>query len=375
VTNQNGWVFSEVEYRDSFAFCAAQRGAKKISVLNLNGSFLDCSSFERAVEFCQYDVAEVLSWTPTASFSILPSADSIEVFRQLRRAPNLALDPKDCGEWKARPDRELDGSKQKSLFDMTSKSKPDGYWPVYKGESFNIWNPDTGIYLAWADPDPVKKFIFNKRKNSRKNSRNAHSEFPESHHNAVETLACHSPRIAFRDIARSTDRRTMIPCLVPPEIFSAHKAPCLLWPCGDEKDQAYLLGVLSSIPLDWFARCFVEKNMSFYILNSLPIPRPNREDPLWKRIVSLSARLACADKRFWDWTKKAGEKPADLDGAQKEDMIHELDAVVAHLYGLSESQLAHIFETFHVGWDFSARLEGVRGHYREWKKKLKDGSA
>ena len=51
---------------------------------------------------------------------------------------------------------------------------------------------------------------------------------------------------------------------------------------------------------------------------------------------------------------------------KKEDMIHELDAVVAHLYGLSEAQLVHIFETFHEGWDYGDRLNGVLRHYHEW---------
>ena len=30
--------------------------------------------------------------------------------------------------------------------------------------------------------------------------------------------------------------------------------------------------------------------------------------------------------------------------------------MVAHLYGLSEPQLVHIFETFHEGWHYEARL-------------------
>ena len=44
-------------------------------------------------------------------------------------------------------------------------------------------------------------------------------------------------------------------------------------------------------------------------------------------------------------------------------MIDELDAVVAHLYGLNEHQL-HIFQTFHPGWDYGSRLDAVLHHYR-----------
>ena len=63
----------------------------------------------------------------------------------------------------------------------------------------------------------------------------------------------------------------------------------------------------------------------------------------------------------WMW----GPLAAD----EKEDMIHELDAVVSHLYGLNESQVVHIFETFHEGWDYEARLNGVRRHFRAWKNR------
>ena len=50
-------------------------------------------------------------------------------------------------------------------------------------------------------------------------------------------------------------------------------------------------------------------------------------------------------------------------------MIAELDAVVAHLYGLSESHLTHIFETFHEGWDYQPRLTAVLKHYKSWAGK------
>ena len=48
-------------------------------------------------------------------------------------------------------------------------------------------------------------------------------------------------------------------------------------------------------------------------------------------------------------------------------MIHELDAVAAHLYGLTEAQLVHVFETFHEGWDYQDRLDAVLRHFRNWR--------
>ena len=48
-------------------------------------------------------------------------------------------------------------------------------------------------------------------------------------------------------------------------------------------------------------------------------------------------------------------------------MIHELDAVVAHLYGLTEPQLRHIFETFHEGWEYQDPLEATLIHFNKWQ--------
>ena len=64
------------------------------------------------------------------------------------------------------------------------------------------------------------------------------------------------------------------------------------------------------------------------------------------------------------WAEAVGVECGPLAADEKEDMIHELDAVVAHLYGLSEPQLVHIFETFHEGWDYDDRLRSVLRHFK-----------
>jgi hypothetical protein len=106
----------------------------------------------------------------------------------------------------------------------------------------------------------------------------------------------------------------------------------LLWPRGDRGDEAFLLAILSSLPLDWYTRRFVETHVSYFVFNPLPIPRPARTDPRWVRVVELAGRLACPDERFAEWAKSVGTECGPLRDDVKLDMIHELDAVVAHLY-------------------------------------------
>src|SRR5262249_14992586 len=120
------------------------------------------------------------------------------------------------------------------------------------------------------------------------------------------SLPCREPRIAFRDITNRTNRRTVVAALVPPGVFLTHKAPFFLWPRGTKADEAFLLGVLASLPLDWYARRFVETNLTYFILNTLPVPRPPESSALRRRVVRLAGRLAAADGRFAAWAEAVG---------------------------------------------------------------------
>lgn len=90
--------------------------------------------------------------------------------------------------------------------------------------------------------------------------------------------------------------------------------------------------------------------------------------------MALAGRLAGLDDGYADWAQAVGVASGPLEATEKEDHIHELDAVVAHLYGLSARQLVHIFETFHEGWDYhpqwvrrACRLAfSQSGHQVQW---------
>ncbi|MPZ51776.1 MAG: hypothetical protein GEU79_03420 [Acidimicrobiia bacterium] len=264
--------------------------------------------------------------------------------------------------WSARPVRELDATNEKSEMILDPPST-DGLWPVYKGASFNLWQPDTGEYYAWADPDHITMYLFEKRQRQASYARSAFSEMSPEWIADQSTLPCLQPRVAFRDVARATDSRTVIACLVPPQVVINHKAPYQLFSHGTARDEAYVLGVLSSIPLDWYARRVVENGLSFHILNAFPIPSPPKDDPRRRRVIEIAGALGAVDERYDGWVSEAGAPRRSLSDDERTELIAELDAVVAQLYGLHESDVAHIFETFHEGWDYQDRLERVLAHF------------
>jgi hypothetical protein len=367
--NNRQWVFDEVHPQYTISLTEITRGRPDGETIALRGPFADLKAFEagHTSAGARFSAAEVLAWNDTASLPLLPTEESIEVFAQLRKAPRLDLN--DGKSWRARPDAELHATAQKPLMDFSDKPRR-GYWPVFKGESFDIWDSDRGAehYYAWADPKPAQDWIHAKRLRAGRSSRDsAHGEFPPKFRQERRTLACFGSRIAFRDITNRTNQRTVIAALLPPKVFITNAAPYLLWPRGDQKDQAFLLGVLCSLPLDWYARRFVETHVNYFVFNPLPIPRPPRTDRRWSRAVALAGRLAAPDDRFADWAEALGTAHGPLDPGEKQDMICELDAVVARLYGLSVPQLTHIFETFHEGWEYEERLQTVLEHFGRWR--------
>jgi hypothetical protein len=182
----------------------------------------------------------------------------------------------------------------------------------------------------------------------------------------VDDLPLARARIAFRDIARPTDTRTTIVALLPPDVAVVHNAPYLLRRAGDEVDEAYVLGVMSSIPFDWYIRRVVELHMTFEILTPVPIPRPARSNRWHRRVVEVAGRLAAIDGRFARWASAVDVPVGSVGPSDSPSLEAELDAVVAHLYGLSRPMVEHMYQTFHRGWNYSERLARVLEHYDRW---------
>jgi len=370
--NNKRWFFEDVHPQYSIGLVALNKRIADRTPILLRGPYKSYERYRKGVvrEPLVFYGENVKQWSDTASLPLLPSDESAEVFIQLRKSPRL--DIKIENEWRVRPHRELDATNDKKYMDVESHDCPANFWPVYKGGSFDLWNPDTGIYYAWGNPEIILPLLLERRKRSSQNKKSVFSECSKKWILDSNTLSCLHPRIAFRDVTNRTNRRTVICSLIPPKVFVNHKAPYMVFPRGTKTDIIFLLGCLSSIPLDWYARRYVETSLTYFVLNPFPIPRPRpkNDNQLKKRILELVGRLACSDIRFAEWAATIGVKYNNLTEDLKEDMIHELDAVVSHLYGLNEKHLIHIFETFHEGWDYEKRLKATLKHFQDWRNRL-----
>jgi hypothetical protein len=357
--NNRGWAFDDLHQQFTLGLVSLRKGTRYAGTVHLAGPFASWPAYAAGRRSkATLDATELRTWSTGAAFPLLPRADSLPVFRKLRAAPRFDASRR---EWRFRPVREFDATLDKKHFHFGEAAAPSA-WPVYKGSSFNIWQPDTGEYYASAEPDHVLRVLQEKRRRQHRNRRSAFSELPGDVVAHPSSLPCLHPRIAFRDVARATDSRTVIVALVPPHVVLANKAPYLLRVTGGERDEALLLGVLSSIPLDWYARRCVELSLSVYLVNALPIPDASNSNPIRRRVEVIAGRLAAVDSRYADWAAAVGVPVGSVTDAEKPELLAELDACVAVLYGLDASDVRHIFETFHVGWDFHDRLARVLTH-------------
>lgn len=361
--NNNQWFFEDVHPQYTIGLVTVRKGDQHVGNVCLRGPFRSLADYHahNSLAAVVFPADEFKTWSAGASFPLIPSASAALVFRKIRSHPRL--DTPDKG-WTCRPTTEFHATNDKHYFDL-DPSDTDGLWPVYKGASFNLWEPDTGVYYAWADPDVVVPVLQAKRESSATRAKSPFGGFSREVIEDPSTLPCQAPRIAFRDIARATDTRTVIACLVYPQIVMTNKAPYLLLPGADERDEAYLLGVLSSIPLDWYARRVIEISVNFHLLNAFPVPRPARGDRHRLVVEQIAGRLAAVDDWYADWASAVGVKVGSVGEDERDDLIARLDAAVAHLYGLNEDDLKVIFETFHAGWDYSPRLAAVLAHYED----------
>ena len=223
--------------------------------------------------------------------------------------------------------------------------------PLWKGESFYQYDPH-GAAARWC---PESDAVWKKVRKPRPGGRSRVAKVvPLAERRRATLVELDRARVAFRDVSRGTDPRTVIACLVPPGLFLTNTAPYLAFVDGDETTQAVCLGVMNSLPFDWQARRFVEIHVNFFILEGLVVPRLGDEDS--DRVARCVARLSAVDDRFAGFARAAGVDVGPLGQAERQRLLVEIDARVARAWDLTPDDLAVMFDDF--------TTDAVSGGYR-----------
>lgn len=354
--NRRSWAFP-IHPQYTIALLAAQRTPpQRGATLRTTGPSASAEEFTAAREGEDVPIAidELARWTPAPAeertlepsweVPLLPSAGAARVFAKIRAGPRFDRWAQTHGGVFAAA--EFHETQNKSYFKHRSGT------PVWKGRSFDQYDPHGRDPAGHADWDEALAFMQRKRTSRRSSFQ---GKFPPAVLRDPSTHPVHKARLVFRDVSRATDSRTARAALVPPRIFLTNSAPYLVFPSGQSSEAAYVLGVVNSLPFDYQARRYVETHLNFFVLNLLCLPDPEATDV--DGIALRAARLSCMDERFPELAGEAGVECGPLTPEQRGHLRAEIDALVAHACGLDAEDLEVVFADF--------TLDAVALEYRE----------
>lgn len=171
--------------------------------------------------------------------------------------------------------------------------------------------------------------------------------------------------IAFRDIARSVDVRTMIAAAVPRAGFGNTAPLMFLDGLANSADAAHLLGNLGAIIFDFVTRQKAQStHLNWYIVEQLPVIPPDRyavtnfgqktaAEVVREAVLELTytAHDMAPFARDMGYVDAAGEvkAPFTWDEARRLRLRAKLDAVFFHLYGVTDrDDVRYIYSTFPI---------------------------
>lgn len=394
-------LFPDIDGRMKFALNVFERGGK---TEELKAVFMlrELKALERFDELAMTLPVEAIRNDPRDSYPIpeVREVEQQEAEQALSRHPMLQDDPwlvDTLGE-------EFHAGRQREFF-HTSKKK--GYLPLLQGTQFNLFGVHQGaLPEAWLDPGPrgaggflrpkqegrIFKAIADwldaqgKLKGGKEAAARAwlkaltgSEELPDE----WVRLDWDGYRLAWRDIARNDDKRTLICAILPAKVGVSHKAPFvrpfamsvspkgIAWSLQYEPTKLlFLSGMLSSFSADSIIRTRIAKtNFSSQQFKALPVP-------VWKetkeqvRIAELTARLTClpaTEERPWaDYTELAAavgltpERDGLVEDAPRREAIVELNALAAQQYGLGKESFAYLMNTLFMTPAHKAEHEAMR---------------
>ena len=208
-----------------------------------------------------------------------------------------------------------------------------GRLPLFEGKMIHQFSSTWGEPKYWIDETEGRKGVLGLRKED-----------------VGQVLDYQCYRLGFRDVAASTNERTMIATILPRGVFCPHTMSLENVENSNinSETRLFLIALFNSFILDSIIRQRVTSHVSFFFVYNLPIPRLTESDARFKKIVERAAALICVSAEFEDLKRELVAKGYELKADAPDVLRAELDALVAHLYNLTEAEFAHILKTFPI---------------------------
>jgi hypothetical protein len=281
---------------------------------------------------------------------------------KLHRFP--ALGEQIAGKWALKLQREFHMTDDAELYKTTpGKTRV----PLYTGKLIHQFDHHFGEASFWLEPKEARAALLPARQKALQRLAVEYGLECSVKPDELK-LDYQSHRLAFRDVARNTDERTMIATILPPDVFCPHTMSLevvfhdevtdgkflLNVPSLNSSERFYLLAVFNSFVADYQLRQKVTAHLSFFFVYNLPVPRLSVADAAFGPIVQRAAQLICTTPEFATLAKEVSTAlklpSAAVKGvtgaAERARLRAELDALIAQLYGLTEEEFTHILTTF-----------------------------
>ncbi len=159
--------------------------------------------------------------------------------------------------------------------------------------------------------------------------------------------------IGFKDITSATNSRTMIASVLP-RTAVGNKFPLLLT-SRPAREVACLLANLNSMAYDFACRQKIGNiTLNWYIVRQTPVLTPDiykqtiGGKPIVDWVSERVAELTYTAHDLDEWGEDLGFQttPYEWDSERRTELRAELDGLFFHLYGLTETEVEHIIDSF-----------------------------
>jgi hypothetical protein len=415
---ENRWptVFTAVDGRFKFILFCTEKDGKTES--------FRCAFMEHDPERLPIIDTGALKMQLEHIHKFSPDTLSIMEFKSQR---DIDIAAKIYGNWpllgEERPDswnielvREFDTSTDSYLFN----TKAFGC-ALYEGKVISAYDHKFTELNYWIDEEIVRKNELNTK--WKKLIKSWHKQ---------EIFEYEMYRGAFRRIAASTNERTLLSTIIPQKSTAPDTSIIIGRFAYDAKSKkpvqrikieetSCLISILNAFISDFVIRLKITTHLDMHFVYTMPVPRIKESNPLFWPLVARCARLICVDENyaglwrelfrdifrrldFWypsgtsqidaygpmheqDIRRRLAEEAANLtpewspacgvhgrksdrrDIDDRAQLRAEIDAYVAHLYGLTRDEFAYILDTFPV---LKRKEEQAFGEFMSKRKCLEE---
>jgi len=350
------------------------------------------------VRFMRHEVAELANFpAPDDIYLDVPlirklSPDSLSIM-EFKQPIDIAIAQKMLqfpllgetieGKWNLKLTAEFHMTNDSHLF----KTEPaPGRLPLYEGKMIHQFTHRFAPPRYWVDEREARKALLGKNEDR------------------GQKLDYQGYRLGFRAVASSTNERALISSILPKLVFCGNSLLVSLDSSFlNESQIVFSNAIFNSFVIDFMLRQKVSQNLNMFYIYQLPVPRLQDGDPWFREIVERAAKLICTTPEFEDlWAavfphpltpspkegegEQEGSAPLSRSGrgaggegslgegepehqspspslgegfrvraseghgvtneVERAQLRAELDGIIAHLYGLTEAEFAHILSTF-----------------------------